>query len=752
MQTSIGKAEADAFQDGNEWCADKHLSPLLRRPQCTRRDILFCMHFQFLRPTQSEARIRSDRRTSPVLFLCIAVIAAWLAAPRAAGALGPSTSSGSALKVEALGKGSVALDGPWQFHLGDNPAWASPAIDDATGHGGWEQIAGDAPWGSQTHPSYTGYAWYRRHIDATVAPGASPDLALLIPGIDDAYAFYWNGQPMGHLGSFPPKLNYFSALPAQTYGLGAIRSGVLAVRVFKVPLASNDDGTAGGFEGAPILGSPAAIESAKDALDYHWLRAQQFRFALTGLYVLASLLSMIMWLRDRRQWLLFWMMMYTFMPLLEVLLTGLRLPVSAIVMTFLMQAAIQLREVAQWFLLLWLLQLHEHLKLRRAIRGIAIFSMICGAADGSLGFFYGILGEHAFQVVDAILTLCILPGEIIPVFLVVFAVMRHKQLDFARWLVASMALVNGVFYSVQNISSQGMRFTHWTLSTIMTAPHLTLFGSVLPVQTILRTILFLTILYAVIRYAIDYRSRQTALELELENARELQRVLVPETLPAVPGFNLTSAYRPDREVGGDFFQIISLDSNSTLIVLGDVSGKGLRAAMAVSLIVGAIRTLAESTSSPAELLARLSRHLHGHMQGGFATCIAVRLDPGGMCTVASAGHPGPFLNGRELELPGALPVGLSANASYQETLIHLEGATHLALYTDGLLEARNQNGELYGFSRMQTLFSGHPTAAQATEAAVRFGQNDDITVLTLTREAASEQTSPAPREPILSPA
>jgi Stage II sporulation protein E (SpoIIE) len=715
--------------------------------------MLICMHLESLLNARSGAHSLFVRRMPLALFLCISMSVAWLVAPRAVAASEQGSPATSPVKIDALGKGSVALDGPWQFHLGDNPAWASPAIDDATGHDGWEQITADATWGTQTHPSYTGYAWYRRHIDLTVAPGASPDIALLIPAVDDLYEFYWNGQPMGHLGSFLPRPDFLAAVPAQTYGLGPIRRGVLAVRVFKVPLASNDDGTAGGFEGAPILGSPAAIASAKDALDYHWLRAQQFRFALTGLYTLASLLSLIIWLRDRRQWLLFWMMVYTFMPALELLLNGLRLPVSSILLTFLMQALIQLREVSQWFLLLWLLQLHENFNLRRAIRVIAIFSMICGAADGSLGFFYTFLGERTFQVTDAILTFFILPGEIIPAFLVVYAVVRRKQLDFARWFVASMALVNGVFYSVSNIAAQGIRFTHWTLAPNMTAPHLTLFGSVLPIQTILRTVLFLSILYAVIRYAIDHRSRQTALELELENARELQRVLVPEALPAIPGFNLTSAYRPDREVGGDFFQIIALEGNSTLIVLGDVSGKGLRAAMAVSLIVGAIRTLAESTTSPAELLARLSRHLHGHLQGGFATCIAVRLDPGGVCTVASAGHPGPFLNGRELELPGALPVGLSPDASYLETRINLEAATHLALYTDGLLEARSPSGELYGFSRMQTLFSGNPTAAQATDAAVKFGQNDDITVLTLTRLATSEpSSSELSRPPILSPA
>ena len=100
------------------------------------------------------------------------------------------------------------------------------------------------------------------------------------------------------------------------------------------------------------------------------------------------------------------------------------------------------------------------------------------------------------------------------------------------------------------------------------------------------------------------------LEQEFKSARELQQVLIPETLPALPGFAMTSSYRPAQEVGGDFFQIIPLEGEfkgSTLILLGDVSGKGLRAAMTVSLIVGAVRALAKFAPHPAEILTELNR-------------------------------------------------------------------------------------------------------------------------------------------------
>jgi len=641
-----------------------------------------------------------------------------------------SKQSAPTLTLNELGKGTAPLDGPWQFHLGDDPTWANPSFDD----GQWEQLTADQPWGSQTHPSYTGYAWYRRHITFSPADGTSPDVALLIPAIDDAYQIYWNGAPMGHLGSFPPNLDWLSLIPAQTYGLGPVRSGVLAVRVYKVPLFSNDDGTAGGFEGLPIVGSPQAIASTKDALDYHWLRGRQFQFGLTSLYALASLLSLLAWLRDRKQRLLLWMAVYTAMPLLELFLNGLRLPFSAIWSTFLVQTSIQLREISQWFVLLWLLQLNESPKLVRFIRIVAIVSVIAGFLDGTLGFFYpNVFSDIQFQITDAVLTLFILPFEAIPIFLVIYAVIRRKRLDSARWLVAILALTSGTFYSVSNIAAQGTRFTHWTLATKMNAPLFTLSGSVFPIQLMLRTLLFASIVYSVVRYSIEYRRRQTNLEQEVQNARELQQVLVPDVLLEIPGFTLTSAYRPAQEVGGDFFQIIPLEDKSTIIVLGDVSGKGLKAAMAVSLIVGAVRALADDYPSPAQLLTQLNRRLCGRLQGGFATCVILRLNPGRECTLASAGHPAPFLNDQELTLEGTLPLGLSPTASYDETTLSLQVGDHCSLYTDGLLEARNPTGELYSFARLQTLFATRPNAEQATQAAVAFGQDDDITVLTLAR-------------------
>lgn len=124
------------------------------------------------------------------------------------------------LVINDLGKGIAPLDGTWQFHLGDNPAWALPQTGDDSQNVGWEQISADKTWGTQGHPAYTGFAWYRKHVHLIPASGASPDFAILIQHIDDAYEVYWNGQLIGHNGKLPPNPSYPYAPPAQTFGLG----------------------------------------------------------------------------------------------------------------------------------------------------------------------------------------------------------------------------------------------------------------------------------------------------------------------------------------------------------------------------------------------------------------------------------------------------------------------------------------------------------------------------------------------------
>jgi serine phosphatase RsbU (regulator of sigma subunit) len=189
-------------------------------------------------------------------------------------------------------------------------------------------------------------------------------------------------------------------------------------------------------------------------------------------------------------------------------------------------------------------------------------------------------------------------------------------------------------------------------------------------------------------------------------------------------------YRPFSEVGGDFFQVIPF-SRGTMIAIGDVSGKGMPAALMVSLLIGTLHTLAETMDSPAEILAGLNRRALGHSHGGFTTCLVVLIDADGGLTVANAGHLAPYLNGAELRLENDLPLGLDANATYAESTLRLEDGDRLVLMTDGVVEARNVTGELFGFERTAELCG--EKAEIIARTAEEFGQEDDITVLSLTR-------------------
>jgi serine phosphatase RsbU (regulator of sigma subunit) len=128
------------------------------------------------------------------------------------------------------------------------------------------------------------------------------------------------------------------------------------------------------------------------------------------------------------------------------------------------------------------------------------------------------------------------------------------------------------------------------------------------------------------------------------------------------------------------------------------------------------------------------------------------LEADGTCELASAGHPAPFVNQQEIALPGALPLGLTAEAVYEPRTVSLQEGDHLVLSTDGPLEARAASGELYSFERLRRLMQRKPNAEEATKAATDFGQGDDITVLTLTRLARGETYSTLLKAPVLAPA
>jgi serine phosphatase RsbU (regulator of sigma subunit) len=221
--------------------------------------------------------------------------------------------------------------------------------------------------------------------------------------------------------------------------------------------------------------------------------------------------------------------------------------------------------------------------------------------------------------------------------------------------------------------------------------------------------------------------QQARAAAELEAAQRVQSLLLRRTQSEASYAQIDVVYRPAQEVGGDFFHIAQIDG-ATRVVVGDVSGKGMGAAMLVSVLVGALDSI--SDADPVAVLDRLNAIMLVRQQGGFATCLCALVSANGELTLANAGQLAPYRNGEEVQLQPGLPLGITASAEYSETSLELAPRDSLTFLSDGVVEAQSLSGELFGFDRTAAISS--QSAEQIAAKAQVFGQQDDITVLTLT--------------------
>ncbi len=220
---------------------------------------------------------------------------------------------------------------------------------------------------------------------------------------------------------------------------------------------------------------------------------------------------------------------------------------------------------------------------------------------------------------------------------------------------------------------------------------------------------------------------RAAFAAELQAASTVQQLLLQSASRSTPGFRVESVYLPASEVGGDFFLVSPAPDGSLTAIVGDVSGKGLTAAMRVALILGVLRR--ETSHDPAEILFEMNNALTTHDQLGFTTACCIRISLTGEYLLANAGHIAPYKSGIEIDTPPALPLGLIREQSYELVRGSLAQGECIVLMSDGVPEARSVRGELYGFDRLPGLTQ--LPAQVIAETAQRFGQEDDITVLTI---------------------
>ena len=218
---------------------------------------------------------------------------------------------------------------------------------------------------------------------------------------------------------------------------------------------------------------------------------------------------------------------------------------------------------------------------------------------------------------------------------------------------------------------------------------------------------------------------------ELTAARQVQHLLIPDKMQVTPGVTVSSAFLPAHEVGGDFYLCRALPNGAQRVLLGDVSGKGVAAALTSALLLGAADRCDDLR--PAAVLQELNAALRNSGIEGFTTCLCADLASTGVLLIANAGQLPPYRNGQEIEIPAGLPLGVDAAADYAESSLQLAPGDKLTFLSDGVVEARNAVGELFGFERTRQVSSRAPQ--QIADAAVNFGQQDDITVLTLSLAA-----------------
>jgi serine phosphatase RsbU (regulator of sigma subunit) len=244
----------------------------------------------------------------------------------------------------------------------------------------------------------------------------------------------------------------------------------------------------------------------------------------------------------------------------------------------------------------------------------------------------------------------------------------------------------------------------------------------------------------------EIREREL-LEQELEVARSIQQASLPEEVPEPEGWEISPYYQPAREVGGDFYDFHLLSEGRLGVVVGDATGKGVPAALVMSTTLGMLRLTAQSYCSPGEMLQRVNEALFPYIPANmFVTCFYAVLDPeSGLLRYANAGHDLPYLHhdgeAKELRARG-MPLGLMSSMDYEEMDLVLEAGESVLFYSDGLVEAHDSQGEMFGFPRLRALIAEHGKEQALGEYLLEelytfveegWEQEDDITLLTLRR-------------------
>jgi serine phosphatase RsbU (regulator of sigma subunit) len=680
-------------------------------------------------------------------FSLVLVLLVWFG-PGGDTAAQPVLAQAGPIERITLGQSAVPLYGPWKFQVGDSPVdpinhsllWSEPDFDDSK----WETVdlaprdasldpvygvSGMVPgWTDRGHAGHWGYAWYRIRVQVTAPPGEK--LALEgPPGVDDGYEVFQNGNLVGSFGGFSSRRPVVYNTQPMRFALPQPASAgsptrVLAFRIWMEPSTPANYPDVGGLRTAPLLGEAGAVTANHQLRWLDAFRAVADLLVSAVVFGLFALVAFSLTFFDRSDRVYLWLgaafLLTAMFDAVVVLLDTTQYmgiatgdPLRFVVLRPLIYAA--------WVMVLWSwFRLHRPAWLPRAVAVLTLFYALSTALNRNLLVFtvvpYSV--SDAFGNVHLATKLLFLPLMLICIR------QGIRQEGVEAWSVLPAVVLWGVAQFGGDLSILHIHLTWYPLG----------------VQVALRDIANLMLAFVIagllLRRLLVTVRRQRLMERDVKEAQEVQRVILPEPIATLPGLAIESEYRPAREVGGDFFQILPHPSNgSMLIVAGDVAGKGLQAGMLVALLVGAMRTSAQFDPDPLVVLNVLNQRLWGRSQA-FATCLALRIAADGEATLANAGHLPPYLNGQPMEMEGSLPLGMIEDAECSVMHFSLANGDRLLLMSDGIAEATDANGKLFGFERIHDLLRESGSAAAIASAAQNFGQEDDISVIAITRTAA----------------
>lgn len=611
--------------------------------------------------------------------------------------------------LEARREPVAALDGLWHFHTGDNSAWKDPGFDDSQ----WPLLRSNEAWDQQGYKNYGGFAWYRFTVEV---PDGSRNWSIYLGPMETGYQLFVDGRPAGSFGPILSSLNY--GIASRVFKLSQAAPGPhtfhVAIRTWHSPVWAGY--APGGFYGSSYFGDSRIIAQRAEterSLQWNGLADEYTYGVLCTLFGLVILVLFII-RREEREYL--WFTLLLIANAIDIglgigrTLAWIPLPVFDFV-DGLVQSGALFTALAFFSTVL------------KAPRSKTWRLVASALLISPLTVFLYVFEMSSVGLAGLIAALAVLPATVwILATLVKRAVERDRDaliLLFPTLLWQAFPFIDSILLITWQLGWQRLA-AHWTLP-LLTNPFV-----LMPGPAVGTIFVFSLLLFLIRRFSLA-RQESARLAGEFESARSIQSLLFPAKSPATPGFDIESVYLPASEVGGDFFQIMPGHDGSLLVVVGDVSGKGLKAAMTVGAIIGALRGC--FVRKPAEVLAYLNGVLEGQITG-FVTCTAALIASNGEMTLANAGNLAPYRNGDELDIASGLPLGITADSIHPESTFQLKRDDQLTFVSDGVVEATNERHELFGFQRTQAI--SRQSAKAIADAAKQFGQQDDITVLTVT--------------------